>query len=391
MRVAFVSTDPGVPVFGSKGCSIHAQEMLRFFLNDLGASVTLFTPRPGGEPPAGLTDIVVHSLGEPGGAPGDREQRLMRLNGEIESHLALEGPFDLVYERYALFGYAGMAYARRTSTPGILEVNAPLIPEQMRHRHLVHAAEAEAGSRRAFDDASAVVAVSDAVRTYVTDRCASPEKVHVVPNGVDIERFRPDVTPALIPPADAFTVGFVGSLRPWHGLADLVEAFRVLAQSVPNAQLLIVGDGPERPAMKEKLEAEGLSKSVRFTGAVSHSEVPQWLASMDVAVAPYPQKTDCYFSPLKIFEYMAAGLPVVATRTGQIPEIIEQGVTGLLPQPGRPEELAGAIEVFYKDRSLMAAMGRAARARVASHHTWSAVGRQILNLAEMSDKVRVTA
>ena len=381
MRVAFVSSDPGVPVFGSKGCSVHVQEMLRFFLNELEASITVVTPRIGGEPPGDLSRVDVRQLEIQGDSTRDRERCLIRMNNEVRSILRSEGPFDFVYERYALFAHAGMAYARESSTPGVLEVNAPLIEEQALHRRLVHAGEAEKATRRAFDHASTIVAVSDGVASYARSLCRSKEKIHVVANGVDAQRFRPDIQ-AIMPGDDgSFTVGFVGTLKPWHGLSDLVEAFCILHAEVPAARLLVVGDGPERSKMEADLARARVLDAVHFAGSVCHEEVPGWLASVDVAVAPYPETLDCYFSPLKIFEYMAAGVPAVATAIGQLPQLIEDGVDGILVNPGRPQELSSALAALHADRSRLASMGRVARDKALARHTWSSVGHRIMKLS----------
>jgi glycosyltransferase involved in cell wall biosynthesis len=383
MRIAYVSSDPGVPVFGSKGCSIHVQELLRFFLQEVGAEVWLYTPRPDGNASSEFLNVVVRRSESVGGVPRERERRLLKLNEDVLSHLHADGPFDLVYERYSLFGRAGMSYARHTSTPGVLEVNAPLMEEQSRYRELFHEAEAAQTTRQAFEDASSIVAVSDEVKAYVDALCQTPQKIHVVPNGVDVDRFWPDVRAIRPRSPDTFTVGFVGSLKPWHGLGDLVEAFRLLRSEIPKSRLLLVGDGPERASIEASLEKSDLTDVAFITGAVAHREVPGWLTSMDVAVAPYPQETGCYFSPLKIFEYMAAGLPVVATRAGQIPHIVEHGTTGVLTHPGRPSELASALAQLGRDPRRAAAMARVARDRAVSRYTWSAIGRRTLGIAGM--------
>src|SRR5256886_16469048 len=126
----------------------------------------------------------------------------------------------------------------------------------------------------------------------------------------------------------------VGSMKPWHGLDVLVEAFARLHERAPDARLLLVGDGPARAAVCADLSARGLNGVVHCTGAVAPREVPGLLTSVDVAVAPYPQATGFYFSPLKVYEYLAAGRAVVASRVGQLETVIRHDVNGLLCPPG---------------------------------------------------------
>ena len=119
----------------------------------------------------------------------------------------------------------------------------------------------------------------------------------------------------------------------------------------------------------------------QLTGGVAPSAVPGLLASMEAAVAPYPPLAQFYFSPLKVYEYMAAGLPAVASRIGQLTELIEDGVTGLLCPPGDASALAGALYRLYSQPAWSARLGQAARATVLRDHTWDAVVQRILELA----------
>ncbi|GIV57794.1 MAG: glycosyl transferase [Rhodothermaceae bacterium] len=385
MHVAYVCADPGVPVFGAKGCSVHVQEMLRAFRAQ-GCRVSLFAARHGGPPPADLADIPLHRLPRPVERHRrHRERACLAANEALADALHRHGPFDLVYERYALWSHAGMSYARLTGTPGLLEVNAPLIDEQATHRGLVDRPGAEQVARTAFGAATALLAVSRAVAAYLNGFVEARGRVHVVPNGVDPRRFRPDVAPApSVASARHFTVGFAGSLKPWHGLPVLAEAFARLRRHAPEARLLLVGDGPERPALERQLHDLGVHAATRFTGKVAPAHMPGLLAAMDVAVAPYPALRDCYFSPLKIFEYMAAGRPVVASRIGQIPEVVRHGQTGLLCPPGDAATLAEALDALRRDPARRRCLGTAARQQVLRHHTWEAIARHVLDLSQRS-------
>jgi len=381
MRIAYITADPGVPVFGQKGCSIHVQEVLRALVKR-GAHVELFAASASGQPPADLASIRLHRLPlPPKGELAFREQQCLGANGTLRTALKREGPFTLVYERYSLWSFAGMEYARATGTPGLLEVNAPLIEEQAEHRGLVDRANALRVAERAFNAAQALLAVSEEVAEYLKRYSMARDKVHVVPNGVNPDRFAPNLKPSLPTAAETFTVGFAGSMKPWHGLENLLEAFARLHERLPASRLLLVGDGIGREPLAAAASARGLGAAVQFTGAVPANEVPGLLASMDVAVAPYPNLPNFYFSPLKVYEYMAAGLPVVASRIGQLEKLIEHQTNGLLVPPGDVPALATGLEELGRKPELRHRLGQAARARVVRDHTWDQTVERILALA----------
>jgi len=395
MRVAYITADPGVPVFGRKGCSIHVQEVLRAMVNR-GATVHLFAtnivvdeitsrllPVSEASAPDALKNIQLHPLAVPPKGPlAAREQSCLAQNEPNYAILRSQGPFDFVYERYSLWGFAGMEYARDHGIPGLLEVNAPLIEEQQLHRGLIDRHSAENVARRAFEAASVLVAVSDEVAGHLEQFPDARGKIRVVPNGVNPSRFPDDIEATLTASDGTFTVGFVGSMKPWHGLENLLNAFAILRERSPSCRLLMVGDGTARGEFETQLRERGLSEAVHFTGAVPASQVPGLLASMDVGVAPYPPLGNFYFSPLKVYEYMAAGLPVVASRIGQLEKLITPEQTGLLVAPGDVTALAAALERLRTDPALRLRLGQAAREKVFREHTWDQVVGQILNLAE---------
>jgi glycosyltransferase involved in cell wall biosynthesis len=310
-----------------------------------------------------------------------REHSATVVDSALLTALQREGPFDLVYERYSLWSTAGMEHARAKAVTGVLEVNAPLIDEESRYRDLVDRMSAERATRRCFDAASLLTVVSKAITHYVERYRAQADGVHVVPNGVDPARFPPRLPPTLPAPDGVFTIGFLGSLKPWHGIATLAESFARVHQEARDTRLLVVGDGTERAPLIAALSARGVLDATHFTGAVDSSEVPGLLASMDVAVAPYPYSKDFYFSPLKLYEYMAAGLPVVASEIGQIAEVIEHNVDGHLCRPGDPTACAASLLGLRADPHRCLRMGAAARQKVLKHHSWDAIAGRILDLA----------
>ncbi len=385
MRLAYICMDSGVPVLGRKGCSIHVQEVVRA-LGRAGVEVDLFASRIEGELPSGWSHVRLHEVPVIAlGGRAARERASLAANRRLTAALEYEGPFDLIYERYSLWSYAGMELARaavgQPTVPGLLEVNAPLIEEQAEFRGLIDRGQAEEVAERAFEAASVLIAVSEEVAVYLENYPGARGKVIVIPNGVDPERIKPGQVPAGPVERACFTVGFVGSLKPWHGLPVLIEAFHQLHQEEPRSRLLIVGDGPERAKLSDDIERRGLQAAVQLTGSVPPDQIPGRLASMDVAVAPYLPLTPFYFSPLKMFEYMAAGLPVVASRIGQIARVIQNDVNGVLFPPGDPLALAAALNRLRNDPEERIRLGREARKSVLQKHTWHQVVLRILETA----------
>jgi glycosyltransferase involved in cell wall biosynthesis len=289
----------------------------------------------------------------------------------------------LVYERHSLWSFAGMEYARAHGTPGLLEVNAPLIDEQTEHRKLVDRASAQLAAERAFTAATALVAVSTEVAKYLEGFPAGRDKVYVVPNGVNPERFPADLKPTLRAAPGTFTIGFAGSMKPWHGLGTLLEAFARVHARNRDSRLLLVGDGVGREPLMAEASSRELGPAVQFTGAVPPDEVPGLLASMDVGVAPYPRMANFYFSPLKVYEYMAAARPVVASQIGQLEKLIQPEVNGLLVPSGDVPALVAALERIRGEPGLGLRLGQAARADVLRNHTWDGAVQRIFQLARL--------
>ena len=388
MRIAYINADPGVPVFGTKGSSLHVREVIEGFVR-AGAEVHLFASRLGGKAAPGWESVPQHVLPGSENAPGsDPETAKLKANDALRHALENQRPFDLIYERYSLWSFAAVEYAREKAIPSILEVNAPLIEEQRTYRTLTDPARAEEVMRRVFAAATHILVVSDELAHYVAGYTADRGKIQVVPNAINPARFPANVQPVYARSPDSFTVGFVGSLRPWHGLGILVEAFAQFRRACAAARLLIVGDGPERETLTVQVQEHQLSEAVILTGSIPAAAVPGYLASLDLAVAPYPDLPNFYFSPLKVYEYMAAGRAVIASGIGQLKTLIVHGINGWQVQPGDANALAEAMLHLSRDAELRRRLGDAARKAILRNHTWDQVVQRIFAMAGFAGEVR---
>jgi len=440
MNLAYLSADFGVHIFGYKGASIHVREMVTAWCN-AGHSVCIVSPaigtkegdnlgmaeladaaastRVGKSPGLSLTDFSSHpfSLTVPerlSFLPLQPSETHLALFRELERADKFTGvktrvrhelrnvlynlvlsealreklkawPVDLIYERYALFSCAGIRLARELGVPHILEVNAPLAEEQEKMRGLEMKNLAHEMERRIFCETDAVIVVSRQLQDFVVSRGAAPSRVHVLPNAVNPERFAAAKNKTAIRRQYGFdgkqVVGFVGSLKPWHGTETLFQAFRNLHVAAPNTHLLIVGDGPGREELAQYAQNHGFAAAVTFTGNVPHDAIPDYIAAMDVTVAPYKPYENFYYSPIKIFEYMIMGKPVVAGRIGQVEEVIEHDETGILFAPGNINELTAALLKLANDVPLCHRLGENARAWVQKERTWENNARQVMETA----------
>ena len=284
--------------------------------------------------------------------------------------------FEIVYERYSLFSIAGLKFARSQGLPFVLEVNAPLIDEASKYRRLVLKDLARSLEKNLFTGADHIIAVSHEVARYIST-IAPEARVSTVPNGVTPERFinikKEKTAGSLISEFDKsdFIICFVGSLKPWHGVDILIDSFAALPEDGRRNMLLIVGGkNKEKSELRRICRERGLKGRVVFTGAVEHDDVPALLDWADVLVAPYPELSGFYFSALKIFEYMAAGKPIVASAIGQIEDILTHEYNALLTPPGDVSALRETLLRLRNDPQLRKTLGANARKEAIEKHTW---------------------
>lgn len=299
---------------------------------------------------------------------------------------------DLVYQRYSRFNAAGVMLAVALDRPLCLEFNGSEVWvaenwDPVGQRRLLAAIE-----RLNLRAADRIVVVSEVLAEACTSAGASPDRIVVNPNGADVERFRPGVGGAAIRerlfPGDGLVAGFVGTFGPWHGVDVLAEAIVRLPREVP-VRFLLVGDGDRRPAVERRVADGGASDRVVFAGRIPHDEVPDYLDACDILLSPHvpmPDGSPFFGSPTKLFEYMAMAKAIAASRLGQIGEVIEEGVSGVLLTPGSVDELVAAIERLAGEAELRERLGQAARARVVEKYTWHASAKRAVDFTEERER-----
>lgn len=401
LKAVYLSADRGIPVLGNKGASVHIRSLVKAW-KTCGCQAIVVTSNLGQDfgSDESFKAVEVKSdysvkdkqieLGFPESNPNlIREIDCLYLNQALEKELLRlysEMKYDFIYERYSLWSIVGAKVSKKLKLPFLLEVNSPLVEEQKSYRRLELEPLARVIEDLNFHLADKIIAVSKGVKEYIVRRGVPESKVLVMPNGVDPQQFKPQkkgVKGRLFDHQSGrnrFVIGFVGSLKPWHGVRFLAQAFQQLYSKDKSYHLLIIGDGPERAYLEELAKQENLDGSVTILGAIRHEQIPELIGTMDVAVAPYPELENFYFSPLKLFEYMACGKPVVASASGQIKSIIRHKKEGLLVPPGDEVKLAEAIEAIRKNPELAHSLGKKAAEKIRKNFAWQNNARKVITL-----------
>jgi glycosyltransferase involved in cell wall biosynthesis len=367
VRILYVASD--VVVSGAHGGAVHVREVASG-LAALGHDVRVIGRGGPGEAARGREDgfevrRVLHHV----------PQRVLRLLAlPAVDREAREFRPDVIIERYYNFGGEGVIVARRLSVPVLLEVNSPMIeyPGSLKDRldRLVGSPLRRWREHLAREAVSFVTPTAAILPAFV-----ARERVHELAWGANTTRFHPGVVAADLPAAvGRKVVAFVSSFRAWHGADSLVEAAAKLERE--DVVFLMIGDGPERPAIESRVAALGLGRRFLFIGAIANEQVPSYLRLAVVGVAPFETRRhryleiDFYWSPLKILEYMAMALPVVTIDLPALRRIVRPGIEGLHYLEGDATALAAALAELLDSPARAHALGRSARARAVEQYSW---------------------
>jgi glycosyltransferase involved in cell wall biosynthesis len=286
-----------------------------------------------------------------------------------------------LYQRHFAFSIAGALLSRQLKVPLILEYNgseAWIADHWDPNPLLLWIRMCEEVTLKS---AARIVVVSRVLRDDLVERGISPDRIRVNPNAVDTNLFYPGRgrdsgrEELGVQPADVL-IGFVGTFSLWHGIDPLQQAIARLLTSRLRCRVrfVLIGDGLLHGEMRAALAAYERTGEVIFTGPLPPEKVAEYLDASDILVSPHipmPDGSRFFGSPTKLFEYMAVGKAIVASRLDQIAEVLEHERTALLVTPGNPEELEQAILRLALDSSLRETLGAAARRAAVEHHDWS--------------------
>ena len=279
---------------------------------------------------------------------------------------------DFVYERYSCYHFGGVLACRLLKTPSILEVNSTY-SGRFRRRQIAFPKLCSWIESWVLRSCDRICVVSSPLKSCVMDRSVPPERIIVTPNAVNPKQLVRDpsvpreVRQQLHIKQDAIVIGFVGSLRRWHGIEFLVESIPRIVSTHPNCIFLIVGTGELENELKQSIEEGNLNNYVRFTGGVPYKEVPLYVEAMDIGLQPDSNEWCC---PMKILEYMLQGKAVVAPRLGNIEEIVQHRETGILFDRLNLDSFVSAILELLVSAEYRQRIGENAQKHVLSERTW---------------------
>jgi glycosyltransferase involved in cell wall biosynthesis len=304
-----------------------------------------------------------------------------RQTGALAQQVQAFSP-DVIVTRRARYDYGLDALLGTLRTAYVAEVNAVLADEAAElthHRMLPWERRREA---EYLLGAAGAVCVTEEVRHRLRSLGVAPERLHVLANGVDTDLFSPHSTvdPGTAEWARRFTpvFGYVGTLSPTHDTPGLLEVASAVARAHPRAGFLFVG--PERGELERQPGwSEAIGSSVHCTGRLPHSAVPGYLAAADICWASF---RNAYGSPLKLYEFLALGKPVVLAGEGQAAAVVDESGCGTAVPRGDRRLLASAAAAMASlAPERRAALGENGRRWVEGEHTWAAVARQFAELA----------
>lgn len=384
MRILYLCADPGIPIFGRKGCSTHVRETAKV-LHALGHEVRIVCTNVDGDPHDGPGLDTIHVAPFESRKLGFDLRRALvdRRIRRAAGRLAREWAFDAIYERYSLYSRVGLELERRYRVPRVLEVNAFLTNElsgRIRFRTAAKCIE-----RRILANAPRVIVVSEPLRRQLHAIGVPNEHICKMPMAVDLDRFSPAIEGRSLRRElgleGSFVIGYVGTLSDWHGLELLFDVAARMREATqrPFVFLIVGGDGHKLERLRGRIAERDLAEHIRPIGSVPHEEVPAYIRAMDAAIIP---DTTYWSSPSKLFEYMASAVAIVTPKYPAIVEAVTHEQEALIFPRRDTAAMARECLRLLESPELAARLASAARVRAEHERSWVLNGRRILQLFE---------
>jgi glycosyltransferase involved in cell wall biosynthesis len=289
-------------------------------------------------------------------------------------------PDAVLYERHAYFMFMGVLLGKWSKRPIVIEVNE--LAGFTRVRGLIMERLARRIDAWVLSRASYILCVSRVLADEAQRRGAKGERVHVLPNAIDANRFQfsglgPSVR-ARLRLESSIVIGHVGLFYRWDSLDRLIEAVKSIREAHRGIKVLLVGDGPEMENLKHDACRLGMEKTVVFSGPVPRDNVAEYIDAMDICVLP---DSNAFGSPIALFEFMAMGKPCVVPNLGPMRDVIDHNVTGIMFPHGDYLALEKALLLLVEDSALRNRIGTRAKQTVFERHTWAANARFVVQLA----------
>ena len=290
---------------------------------------------------------------------------------------------DFIYERYNLFLLSGSMLKAKLGIPLLLEVNAPLVEERLKHSGgLALPGLARWAEGRAWRSATHVLPVTGVLAGHVKAYGVPPERITVIPNGINEAHFvnapAPAVAKERLGLQGKLVLGFTGFVRDWHGV-DRVVNWMATPAAPPSTHLLIVGDGPVRAELEALAASLGIANRVSFTGVIDRHRVPDHVAAFDVALQP---AVTAYASPLKLMEYLVLGKAIIAPSEPNLLEVLTNGVNALLFDAQISGSFEYALTQLCADHDLRARLAAGARETISRLDlTWLGNAKKAVSLS----------
>jgi glycosyltransferase involved in cell wall biosynthesis len=286
----------------------------------------------------------------------------------------------LLYERYAFYLWAGAFVSWLRGMPHFLEVNEVAGLKRARgqfFKRLIAGIE-----RKVFRRATGIFVVSSSLKGRVEALGVAENKIFVVPNAVDPERFVSDHQAVLQIRSkygfeNCLVLGFVGWFDDWDNLETLLSEINELRKERSDIRLMLVGAGKTTDILIQLIERMGLQGTVVLTGPVERKEVPNYIGAMNICLLP---DSNMFGSPIVLFEYMYMGKPVLARNLPPIRDVIIHNINGLLFSHLKDESFRKLLLLFIRDEDLRERVGNAARNDVFKNHTWVGNSQRILEV-----------